>query len=452
MREHVRLGTETVDGLRGLAILLVLCYHTWLFSWYTPSLALFGHDVPVDVLPRTGYLGVDLFFTISGFVLFFPHAERALFGSATPGLGDFAYRRFIKIVPSYVLVLLATIPAVLALPPAQTAAQLAGTFVQHALFTQNFFDDGYGQANSVFWSLAVEAQFYLVFPALAIVFRRAPILTAGAAIAAALAYRHAIAGCCLEVQTVSRQLPAFLDVFAAGMLAAYAVVWGRANVGTGERLRIAATFAAVLCAAAAFALLQTANAVQYDPGGRERWDLDHRTLFALTAGGLIVASCFANGAWRKLVANPVLTFFSIVSYNLYLWHTLVMIWMWKHGVPRAAMTDPHGDDHWKAAYIALGWTASIGVASAVTYFVERPAARDGPAATFRLQLAGRCAANPPGAGASDRDAGNTHVKVAPNPYSESAVTVPPCASTICLTIDSPSPVPAASRVRERSTT
>jgi len=270
VREHARLGTETVDGLRGLAILLVLCYHTWLFSWYTPDFYLFGRAVPVDVLARTGYLGVDLFFAISGFVLFFPYAERIFFGGQAQTLGTFAYRRFIKIVPSYFLALLATLPAVLALPHPAPALALAGTLVQHVAFVQNFFDDGFGAANSVFWSLAVEAQFYLVFPLLALIFRRAPLVTAALAMAAALAYRHATAGCCLEVQTIQRQLPAYLDVFAAGMLAAYAVVWARARPASVTADRISATVAALALVAATFVLLQSANAVQYDPGGRER--------------------------------------------------------------------------------------------------------------------------------------------------------------------------------------
>jgi len=34
--------------------------------------------------------------------------------------------------------------------------------------------------------------------------------------------------------------------------------------------------------------------------------------------------------------------------------------------------NPHDDDHWKFVFITLGWTLSIGIASAITYFVERP--------------------------------------------------------------------------------
>jgi peptidoglycan/LPS O-acetylase OafA/YrhL len=369
VRDHVRSGTEAIDGLRGIAILLVLFYHTWLFSWFTPAVAVLGVSLPVDVLPRNGYLGVDLFFTISGFVLFFPHALRALGGGGAQNLRDYAFRRFIKIVPSYVLALVAT--AFVAreyLDPHEIVTNL----VRHALFVQNAFDDGFGRANSVFWSLAVEVQFYLIFPLLAPAFRRAPLATAAAMTATALAYRYGVARCCLGIEVVTRQVPAYLDLFAAGMLAAYLVVWLRARQPAIARHRGAFTLGAALCGWGGFALLQSADHIAYVPLGPQHWDLANRTLVALAAGGLALCSCFAWRWWRAALANPVLVYLSIVSYNVYLWHTLLMVWMWKHGVPRAATPNPHDDDRWKFAYIVLGWSATLLVSTAITYFFERP--------------------------------------------------------------------------------
>jgi len=370
VREHVRSGTETVDGLRGVAILLVVFFHTWLFSWLTPELTLFGWNVPVAVPARAGYLGVELFFAISGFVLFFPHAEFALHGGKRPSARDFIYRRFIKIVPSYALALAATAAAGASLfnSPRDFIAALAN----HVVFLQNSWSDGFGQVNSVFWSLAIEVQFYLFFPAIARAFRRAPVAVAALMIAVALGYRYAVAGCCLQVETVSRQLPAFLDVFACGMLAAYALVWLRTRVASVERYRWAFTLAAILCVAACFALLQSADAVTYEKAGRERWILAHRTILAALVALLAVASCLAARWWRRLLANPVFIFLGILSYNLYLWHTLILIWMWHHDVPKAATPNPHDDPHWKIVYLILGWSVCLAVSAAIAYFIERP--------------------------------------------------------------------------------
>jgi peptidoglycan/LPS O-acetylase OafA/YrhL len=376
VRDHVRSGTEAIDGLRGIAIVLVVFYHTWLFSWFTPELRLFSISVPVDILPRNGYLGVNLFFTISGFVLFFPHALRALGAVAGDGgthapesTARFAARRFIKIAPSYAIALIATFffsIEYLSVP------DLWRNLGIHALFIQNAFSDGFGTANSVFWSLAVEVQFYVAFPLVARAFRAYPFATAAAMTAIALAYRYGVAGCCLGVETISRAMPAYLDLFAAGMLAAYLVVWIRMRRPGIARHAWAFTAGAALCALGVWEAFVSSDAVQYVALGPQRWDLAHRTVLALAFGGLAVTSCFAIRPWRAILANPVLVFLSVVSYNVYLWHTLLMIWLWKHDVPRALTPNPHDDDHWKLPYIALGWSLTLLVATAITYFVERP--------------------------------------------------------------------------------
>lgn len=369
LRKHARDGTEVLDGFRGLAIVLVLVYHTWLFSWYTPDARLFGVTIPLDVFARTGYLGVELFFAISGFVLFFPIVERHFRGGTPTPLRTFAIRRFLKIAPSYAIALIFTAISVRSL---HVNVALGPALVEHALLVQNFFSDNFGTANSVFWSLAIEAQFYLVFPALAWIFVRRPFLVAAVMVALALAYRYGAATCCLLVEPVNRQLPAFADIFASGMLCAYGVSRLRDNDVFLARARPVATVVAIVAALGAFALLKSANAIQYDIGGREKWILLNRTLFALTTSTLIFASCFAVRFWRTLVANPIAIFFSLISYNVYLWHTLVMIWLWKHDAIPSRNGDPHGDPRWKFTFIAGGWALSLGIATVLTYFVERP--------------------------------------------------------------------------------
>ena len=359
-----------VDGLRGFAILWVLCYHTWLFSWYTPALKLLGYDVPVDLFPRVGYLGVDLFFAISGFCLFVPGARRAVYGSAEPALGSFFARRFLKIVPSYALAVLATIP--IALPFLSHGDEVWRTLAVHFAFVNSFYVDTLGQANSVFWSLAIEVQFYLIFPLIAWCFRRAPVPAAAAMIAVALGYRLSLAACCLQNEILMRELPAFLDVFGCGMLAAYGVVWAQRYAPRLQERGALMAAATVAIAVVTYFVLQTCNAVQYVPRGRETWDLYGRSVLAVLVAAFTFCACFSSRPLRAAIANPVLVFLSLISYNLYLWHTLIMIYMWKHDVPHSPSGDPHADGHWKFAFITIGWSASFLVATVVTYFFERP--------------------------------------------------------------------------------
>ena len=90
-----RLGV--LDGMRGIAVLLVLWYHIWEISWL-PAPAPW-----LQFIPETGFIGVHLFFFLSGFVITFPFVRAQLAGEPQPTWGHFAWRRFIKIVPSYVL-------------------------------------------------------------------------------------------------------------------------------------------------------------------------------------------------------------------------------------------------------------------------------------------------------------------------------------------------------------
>jgi len=370
MRAHVAMRTEVVDGLRGLAIVFVVCYHTWLFSWYTPSARVFGHELPVDTLPRVGYLGVDLFFVISGFCLTVPLARAMVDGTPRPTWRDFYLARALKIVPSYLVVLAATVP--LALEGSHAGSHVASALLAHVAFAQTFWTDPFGRVNSVLWSIAIEVQFYAVFPLVACAFVRAPWITALGGILLAGTYRAYFAACCLQVETVSRQLPAFADLFACGMAAAYAHLWCRRRAPWFERNAWPGTLVAAGAAAVAWRLLRAADAVQYVAAGRESWELLGRTWLALDLGIFIVAASLSVRVVRAVLANGALVFLSLVSYNLYLWHTLLLIWLWHHNVLHAATPDPHNDNAWKLRYIAIGWSACLAVATAITYVFERP--------------------------------------------------------------------------------
>src|ERR1700731_1980093 len=160
---HRALGTETVDGLRGIAVLLVFFYHTWIFSLLDPSLSVFGIDLPTGMMVRAGYLGVDIFFIVSGFCLYLPYARAEYFKRTPPDTKTFYLRRILKIVPSYILALSVTTLLTISALPSQIPNILLNT-IQHLLFVQNMVSpEIIGNANSVLWSVAVEVQFYLIF-------------------------------------------------------------------------------------------------------------------------------------------------------------------------------------------------------------------------------------------------------------------------------------------------
>ena len=97
---------EILDGLRGLAVWLVVVFHVWQISWVDVNAALrLPQGWDVSFLPATGFFGVDLFFFLSAFCLTLPYATAWEVGTPAPTLRHFFARRAAKILPSYYLAL-----------------------------------------------------------------------------------------------------------------------------------------------------------------------------------------------------------------------------------------------------------------------------------------------------------------------------------------------------------
>lgn len=142
-----------LDLLRALAIVWVMLFHSFLVGGLGPDLAW---------LSRYGWMGVDIFFVLSGFLIgrqvLTPLARGADFS-----FGEFYARRAYRILPAFLVVLAVYV----AFPVLREAPGLAPWW-QFATFSVNLLIDyGTQQAFSHAWSLCVEEHFYLLFPALA---------------------------------------------------------------------------------------------------------------------------------------------------------------------------------------------------------------------------------------------------------------------------------------------
>jgi len=377
MAESVRPPSDArldvLDGLRGIAILMVVWWHLWLFSWLTPNFTLFGHPMSLTLIPGTGLMGVELFFFISGFVLFYPYARHLFEGKPLQTVKDFAYRRFIKIVPSYVIALVA---ALLLLWSFSSVREAVWQVVTHLLFIHIFWTDTWVGINGVLWSLGVEIQFYLVFPLICMAFRRWPLGTYAAMVAVAVLYRTALGRDHANDYVIMGQMPAYLDLFADGMLAAWVFVFARSRVAGIERYRWLALLVALAAAGGLYALLQNLLpqiwAEAYQP-----WQSTNRLYFGALLAVFTVASLFAYRWWHAVIANRLFVFLGIISYNLYLWHNVIMLAMLKYHIPRSRLPNPHGDEHWKWVYTVWSVVLSLLVSTFITYAIERPLLKKG---------------------------------------------------------------------------
>lgn len=154
-RLHLAAHIAELDGVRGIAVLLVIVYHAFFWSMNDAgSLAAWSWPARLLAnLTRPGWLGVDLFFVLSGFLITgillqtrtSPHFYRNFYG-----------RRALRILPLYYLLLL----ALWALYPGSGRFVLLA-FVYLANVTPLF---GVAGLYAPLWSLAVEEHFYLVWP------------------------------------------------------------------------------------------------------------------------------------------------------------------------------------------------------------------------------------------------------------------------------------------------
>lgn len=145
-----RVRVPELDGLRGLAIIAVVLYHA--FGWRSPAHDA-GHAALLVEMTKVGWLGVDLFFVLSGFLI------TSILIRTPKGKGyfkNFYLSRVFRILPLYAVMLVAVF---LLIPHSAKFVGLSAAFLANV--TPLF---GVPIAYGVFWSLAVEEHFYLIWP------------------------------------------------------------------------------------------------------------------------------------------------------------------------------------------------------------------------------------------------------------------------------------------------
>jgi peptidoglycan/LPS O-acetylase OafA/YrhL len=325
------------DSLRALAALAVIFHHVGAVSEANLHASWGAFTSHLNV-------GVTLFFLISGFLLYRPHAVALLEGSAPPALGPYVVRRFLRIAPAYwvALTLLELWPGLLGV--------FGSDWWLYYGFAQSLRRDGLFIGIGPAWSLSVEVGFYALLPALAAGIawacrgrdregRARMALALLAALGAfGLASRAAIhAG----PRALELTLPNWLLWFAAGMSLAVA----SARLEGDERGSRAARFAVErpgLCWSLALALY---IGVCLSPSFPRALARDYTTaahavehvLYAAIALLVMLPATFGEdaGGWpRRVLGNRTLLGIGVISYGIFLWHGPLLVAMRDRGLDR----------------------------------------------------------------------------------------------------------------------
>ena len=166
---------DFLDHIRGIAILMVFLYHSmadgfgyrelpwghWFRNLHVPSsfLAVF----PISM----GWAGVAVFFAVSGFCIHLSFVR-----SRSQSFKEFYARRFFRIYPPYLLALITFILIIPAAHKGFPGWEFLKQSISHLSLLHNFTQGTYYGVNPSLWSLAIEVQLYLIYPALVFMVRR----------------------------------------------------------------------------------------------------------------------------------------------------------------------------------------------------------------------------------------------------------------------------------------
>lgn len=294
-----------LDGIRGIAILLVLVWHYFATQVQAPYGTLLYY---LRYMSALTWSGVDLFFVLSGYLIggiLIDHRNSSTYFST------FFIRRICRIFPLYFLVvLLFFIFSKLAPPGLNRMFSDPYPWWTYATFTQNYFMAGGGFGSDwlgITWSLAIEEQFYLVLPFLVFYIREKwlvptlVIMVIGSPVA-----RYLVDGLGSFIYTFCRA-----DALMMGVLLAWAIRKdGFLTLAKKNCYLLITIFCALLLIIVYLTVLVT-----------QTGDVINHFVFALLFTVLILLATIYQGAPALgLLRNSFLLWLGLRSYGIYLFH------------------------------------------------------------------------------------------------------------------------------------
>ncbi|MDD4866168.1 MAG: acyltransferase [Mycobacterium sp.] len=304
----VRGFLPAVEGMRACAAIGVVVTHV---AFQT------GHSSGVDGRLFSRFdLAVAVFFALSGFLLWRGHAAAARGLGPRPRTGHYLRSRAVRIMPAYVV----AVVAILSLLPDADHASLT-VWLANLTLTQIYVPLTLTGGLTQMWSLAVEVSFYLVLPVLALLARRVPVRARVPAIAALGALSWAWGWLPVGAGSGVNPLdwpPAFFSWFAAGIVLAE---WAHSDIGWPHRLaRRRVPMVAIAVLAYLVAASPLAGPEGLIPGSPGQFAVK-TAMGALVAFALLAPLVLDRvDTPHRLLGSTAMVTLGRWSYGLFIWH------------------------------------------------------------------------------------------------------------------------------------
>ena len=363
-----------LDGVRGLAALFVVLHHCFLMSFA---------GFPVNTGPfwlgwlLYGHFAVVVFITLSGFSLAISPARK---GWRLGSKAVFAQRRAWRILPPYwaALAFSLVIAWGLGVPQPNSPPPDGRSVFVYGLLVQDIFSAP--TPNGAFWSIAVEAQLYLIFPLLLLLLRRYGVAAVLAAVTVPAIAIGLLAPYASVVDKLTRFTPQFAPLFAIGLVAA-------GIVSASERLRrLPWQWLAALAALPVVIVIAVNGSV---------WTVTNLYWIDLAIGPATALLLAALATRRPaplvwLLGTRPIRSLGTISYSLYLVHAPIVV------AVASKVVAPHFPPGLPMFWVTLAVAAPVSVAFARAFaaFFEIPFQRYRSWAALRAAVRARVAGAP----------------------------------------------------------
>lgn len=350
-----------LDGLRALAVLAVLLYHI------SPNQFI------------GGYIGVDLFFVISGFLITYRNLQNIQNPNKTFTLKNFWLRRARRLIPALVLVILVCVPiGAIIYPDILVGAfrQVAGALTYSTNWVEiihgsNYFDQANPSLFKNFWSLAVEEQFYIIWPPLLLLLlsrrlKNSQLVTIVATIAVASMVLMGVLAAPDNYTRVYYGTDTHCFGLAMGII--FAFIWNKEKGSLSKEWLSAQPWIPALAPVGLIGFILIVMLVPDTTAFTYPFGLVLGSLFSLFLVGAVIIR--PDALFTRIMELAPLRWIGVRSYGIYLWHWPMLVFG-RILIPTAMGTVENVAVDVLFALISF-------VASDLSYrFIEEPMRKDG---------------------------------------------------------------------------